>query len=296
MRKQIDSISQPLIFGVLGIFGSIFLLSLVMLLFIFCFPGINDNVVFLKTMQGMQPVFAFALPIILLAQHYFKSSKQFLGFNLPNALVLFPLVCVLAFALIPVINALAAWNAALHLPDSLHGLEMMMREMETTNQAMLEKIMSGSSLWSLLGSLFVIALLAAVCEEIVFRGWFQKLLISKYGPHISIWVIGFFFSLIHFQFLGFFPRWLMGVILGYLYYYSGSLYIPILAHFINNAVATIAYFLMQNKLVSYDLENVGVGSSSWLAYLGLFIAGVSFWLIVYVSKRTENTIQKKESN
>lgn len=296
MRNKIDSISNPLIFGVLGIFGGIFFLSLVMILFIFCFPGINENVVFLKTMQGMQPVIAFALPILLLAKHYFKKPKHYLGLKLPNALVLFPLVCVLAFSMIPVMNALAAWNAALHLPDSLSGLERMMREMETTNQAMLEKIMSGSSLSSLLGSLFVIGFLAAVCEEIVFRGWFQKLLISKYGPHISIWVIGFFFSLIHFQFLGFFPRWLMGVILGYLYYYSGSLYIPILAHFINNAVATLFYFLMQNNVVSYDFENLGVGSSYWVALIGVFTASVSLWLIIYVSKRTEHTIQKKESN
>jgi membrane protease YdiL (CAAX protease family) len=90
-------------------------------------------------------------------------------------------------------------------------------------------------------NVFIIALLPAICEEACFRGALQRILIQSFkSPWAGIIVTGLFFSAFHLQFQGFLPRALLGILLGALYWYSGSLWTSILAHFFINAIQVVA--------------------------------------------------------
>jgi membrane protease YdiL (CAAX protease family) len=95
-------------------------------------------------------------------------------------------------------------------------------------------------LGDLLLNLLVIAIVPAIGEELLFRGYLQQSFSNWLSnPHVAIIVTAVLFSAIHLHFQAFLPRFILGVLLGYLFYWSGSLWLPILAHFANNAQAVI---------------------------------------------------------
>ena len=80
----------------------------------------------------------------------------------------------------------------------------------------------------------------AIGEELIFRGYLQQKLAKRFGDmNASIFLTAFLFSLIHFHFDGLIPRFVLGILLGYLFYWGRSLWLPILAHFVNNAQGVV---------------------------------------------------------
>jgi len=147
------------------------------------------------------------------------------------------------------------WNANFQFPEALRGFEQWAREYEDTLARATEFLTTFDSTGQFILGLVVIAVLPAIGEEIVFRGILQRKLIeAKTNPHIAIWLAAILFSGIHFQFFGFVPRMLLGALFGYLYYWSGDLRIPILAHFINNGFLITAVYIHQTGISEYDLE------------------------------------------
>jgi len=98
--------------------------------------------------------------------------------------------------------------------------------------------------------------------------------------HAAIWVTAFIFSAIHVQFYGFLPRILLGAAFGYMAVWSGSLWLPILAHFINNAVGVIAFYIVRKQSITFDIENVGA-ENSW--YLGLIFVPICIYFLLKIS-------------
>ena len=97
----------------------------------------------------------------------------------------------------------------------------------------------------------MIALLPAVGEELIFRGIIQRILKNLFrSGHLSVWVTAFVFSAIHFQFYGFLPRFILGLVFGYLFLWSETLWLPVIAHFINNGVLLLLVYF-QNPEISY---------------------------------------------
>jgi membrane protease YdiL (CAAX protease family) len=136
-------------------------------------------------------------------------------------------------------------------------------------------------------NLLVMALLPAVCEEMMFRGWLQRALGQSVDYHTAIWVSAIVFSAIHFQFYGFIPRMLIGAALGYLYYYTGSLWAPIIAHFTNNAAAVVTAFLSYNGYTSIDFDLIGTGDTWYLS-----VASVAVCVALMVRLQiTDNRLQ-----
>ncbi|MEM7102455.1 MAG: type II CAAX endopeptidase family protein [Bacteroidota bacterium] len=109
----------------------------------------------------------------------------------------------------------------------------------------------------LLMNLLVIAVLPALGEEFLFRGILQNLF-AKMGMkvHALIWTAAFLFSAMHMQFAGFLPRFFLGAILGYMVYWTGSLWVPIIAHFFNNACQVFAQYLYAKEVSDLDLEKI----------------------------------------
>ena len=127
----------------------------------------------------------------------------------------------------------------------------------------------------------MIAILPAIGEELVFRGMLQPELQRATGNiHAAIWISAIMFSAIHLQFFGFVPRMLLGVMFGYLYYWSGNIIIPMLAHFVNNGFSLLMVYLYQLEIISIDLESGESASPLLVAFFTL----ITFGLLLYLKK------------
>jgi hypothetical protein len=106
-------------------------------------------------------------------------------------------------------------------------------------------------------NLIVIAVVPAIGEEILFRGVIQRIMIRlTRNPHLGIWLTGIWFSAMHLQLEGFLPRMILGAMLGYLAYWSRSLWLPIGVHLLNNGLQVIAAYLLQQKIIDTDIEKI----------------------------------------
>lgn len=146
------------------------------------------------------------------------------------------LAVALAILLLPLVSFLGAWNASFPLPD----WAMMM---EQQAKLLTDFILEDASGKALVANLIVCAALPALAEEIFFRGVLQTVFERTLrNPHWAVLVSAVIFSFFHFQFGGFIPRIFLGMLMGYLYYFGRTLWLPFAAHFVNNAVAVVAYF------------------------------------------------------
>jgi len=165
------------------------------------------------------------------------------------------LIFVLGFVCIPGLNFTHTLNEALRLPGWLNGAEKWMQEKENTAQDLTDAMLKMKTFKDLLINLILFGFLPALGEELVFRGALFSILKDWTGrKHLTVFISAFVFAAIHIQFYGFLPRFLMGVGFGYLFIFTGSLWAPIFAHFLNNTVAVVAaFFYYQGKsTVSQD--------------------------------------------
>lgn len=224
----------------------------------------------MKWSQAVSSIAFFFIPAFLFAAFTFRSRQlYFLGLKKaekPNMYVLAALCILLAF---PFVFWLGQLNQAIQLPESLTNMEK-----ETGKQ--LEALLKAHSVSDVITNVIIIALLPAICEELYFRGALQRVLIHlTRSPWAGIILTGLLFSSLHFQFLGFLPRMFLGVVLGALYWYSGSLWTSILAHFVNNAAQVIA--------VSYAPKYVN--DNPEMPVLTAIVSGLSVWAIVWYFQR-----------
>ena len=175
--------------------------------------------------------------------------------KLPKPLAVLQIVFIaLAFmiALAPVVE----WNANMTMPGFLSGFEEWARSHELLLEQLTRFLTRFDNPGQFAIGFLVIAVVPAIGEELLFRGVIQNQIFFLTGRgHLAIWITAFFFSAFHLQFYGFLPRMLLGVLFGYLYYWSGNLIIPILAHFVNNGFTLIMVYLNQLGVVEFDLES-----------------------------------------
>jgi len=128
-------------------------------------------------------------------------------------------------------------------------------------------------------SLIMIAVLPAVFEELLFRGALQKVLVNWVKqPHVAIVITAFLFSLVHLSFYGFLSRMMLGIVLGYLYYYGRNIALNMLMHFINNGVAITAMFWAVKKGQSAK-DSMDDSVPLWVG--GIALIAVIVLLILY---------------
>ena len=149
---------------------------------------------------------------------------------------------------VPFLSALVAWNASAHFSGALQGFGQWARDKEDQAAGLTKFLTDFNSPGRLLVGLVVIALVPAVAEELVFRGGVQRCLVQWFkSRHVGVWLAAAIFSAIHVQFFGFVPRFLLGLVLGYLYEWSGNILVPMAAHFTQNAFQLILLYLAQGR-------------------------------------------------
>jgi uncharacterized protein len=197
------------------------------------------------------------------------------------------LVVLLAFCLFPVTSFTGQINSGMELPDWLSGVEHWMKEKEDSANQLLDMFMIPDTFSVMMLNIFMIAIIPAIGEELIFRGVFQIIFQKLFkSGHISVWVTSFLFSAFHFQFFGFVPRFILGLVFGYLFLWSKSLWLPVISHFTNNAVPTVGAYLK-----GWEVINEPADIALWKQLSGLTVpVTIGIIILFYFRNRARNEI------
>lgn len=220
-----------------------------------------------KWLQLVQSVFSFVLPPLVFASMCSERPLAFLGMRTAPALRPALLVVLAMLVAVPCINLLAWLNDQLTFPAFMSGVEARLRLLEQQAALQTDRLLLAHNVGGLFANLVVLALVPALGEEMFFRGGLQRLFGDLRPGVWTVWLAAFVFSAVHMQFFGFVPRLLMGAFFGYLLLWSGNLWLPVLAHFVNNAGVVLFRYLQGRGHALPDLDTIGTGSGWWIGVL-----------------------------
>lgn len=228
----------------------------------FLFPGWSDartmlvsgeieNVApaIIRYLQAGQEFALFIIPSLLISYAMQLDLSSEMGLKKYPSLASITLVLIVVL-LVLVVNTYIAWlNSKMTLPQRWSSIEEWMKAKELIAQQYTILLTSKTSSSSLYTNIIIVALLPAIGEEFFFRGVVQKLLAGFFkNGNAAVWITAIIFSAIHFQFYGFLPRLLLGLIFGYLFLWSGSIWLPVVAHLVNNLIpVVVAWFVGWNE-------------------------------------------------
>lgn len=225
--------------------------------------------------QAFSAIGGFLVPALWLAWMKKAGETDFLHASCPISPL--HLSCGLVILLLssPLVSALQEWGQSWPLGP---GLESFFGPMTSRSEAILDQMLHVDSWLTFLMSFLVIAVVAGICEEFLFRGGLQNLLKEWFkSGHAAVWVTAIVFSAVHLDPAGFLPRCLLGAILGYAYLYSGSIWVPVILHIINNGFSCLIEFCYYKgySRLDPDILSQSLGTEWTL----VSIAGLIFFAI-----------------
>ncbi len=248
-----------------------------------------QTIIVLKYFQVIQSIGMFVVPPLVVAWLFEGNVYQYLHLDKKSQPKSYLLAILAVLLFNPFISVVGELNNMMTFPDFLSGLEEWMRSMEDQAGDMIEYFIKVETLGGLLFNIFMIAVIPAVGEEFLFRGVIQKIFTNMTkNYHWGIWISAILFSALHMQFFGFVPRVLLGALFGYILVYSGSLWLPILCHFVNNTIGVLALHASNKgqedieKITNFDFSD----SLSTMWIIGIISLIITLWL-VNILKKTE---------
>lgn len=222
----------------------------------------------------LQSLFAFMFPAWLVARLCSGATSEYLGTNRTGGEKPYWGILILYLLMLPALNFVVDWNANLHFPAGMESMEAMMRGWEERAAGLTDTILSDPSIWGLISGVLIVGCLTGLSEEMFFRAGLQKAMTSSgVNRHLAIWISALVFSAVHFQFFGFVPRLLLGALFGYLYFYSGSIWVSASAHAFNNSLVVISAWLSARGIASIDIDTIGVAADGfpWVSLMSLIL-------------------------
>lgn len=211
---------------------------------------------------------AIKYPINSLIMHKNKVSPKLVALGILSVLVA-----------LPAISWLYELNQNMRFPASWQAWETAIRQMEQQAEALTKLFVAADTWPMLLLNILVVALVPAVCEELFFRGILLQYTRFVFdNPWVAIIVSAIVFSGFHGQFYGFVPRFAMGVLLGFIFLNSGSIFVPIAAHFVNNTMAVLAVYF-EKDLAVFQLFNENYHFQWYWGVLSALLCAGTAWLL-----------------
>ena len=230
-----------------------------------------------KFLLILSSILTFGVPAVVASMFVGSERNPFASIGMARGAKAgrFVLVVVFMLAIMPAIELLSSLNASYSFPESMKGVEEYFRAADIRAMEATQRALSGNGIGFYILNLIALAITPAICEEMFFRGVLQKhLLGSIKNKHVAILLTAFIFSAIHLQFSGLLPRFILGAVLGYLFYSTGSLWISIVAHATNNAiVVSVAYF---GDINATEIPDISTFANIW------WIVAIVFGLAIAV--------------
>jgi uncharacterized protein len=240
-----------------------------------------QTVGFMKGLQLFSTLTMFFFPAVLIAYWSSRDVKSFLSIRFEARYVLYLIIILSVVVLQPFLNLMAGWFTGWHFPSWLAWFDRWVDDLNNQNAELLKKFLCVHSLDALFFNIVLMAVVPAVSEEFFFRGAVQRLFLGKLNIHLSVWITAAIFSLAHLEFTGFVPRMVLGAYFGYLLYFTGSIWVPVAAHFLNNFISVVVSYLVFNKITDVDINHLGLGDTAWVGWLGLLLFVLMLFLIRY---------------
>jgi hypothetical protein len=250
--------------------------------------NVNDpsSLPLLKELQILQSVLLFIVPAVIAGTLFERSSKGYFGMKkVPSGMILL-MILLITMASLPLINWMVSLNEMMKLPVAFSGMEQWMKEAENQAAQITEKFLDVHSLGGFAVNMLMIAVIPAIGEEMLFRGLFQRLFGEWFhNIHVAIFVAAFLFAAVHLQFYGLLPRMMLGVMFGYLYLWTGTLWAPVFAHFLNNGAAVLVSYLSNTGVIHADYETFGSTDNGFLITGSVIFTGMLLYGVFMMSKR-----------
>lgn len=288
-------IASWLIFQFLALFSGMFIygISFGHIPDVILHPKTHVELAFLKYIQTLISLGMFGGSSFVIAWYLSEHPVKFLRLSKAPELTTFLLVALLIFLSLPFSNYLTYLNGQLSLGGGLQWLQDYIVDKENSINGLMEKFLNVEGIVPLLVNVGVIAIIPAIGEELLFRGVLQGLF-TKWVRSVDLGILltALFFGFFHFQFLSFLPRFYLGVVFGYLFYWTGSLWITMFAHFINNWMAVMFYYFYYRGVTGGSMDDLGTpGSHSVYAVLSLAVIMVILLVIRSIMKERGNFIR-----
>ena len=247
-------------------------------------PKVIDG---LKLLQLFSAIGLFIIPPLLYGIIASKEPLKKLSLKVLGKPINYLLIVILMVVSTPFLSWVIELNASMSLPDFMAGVEQWMKQSEEQAAELTKAFLTFDGLGSLIYVLIIVAVVPAIGEELLFRGVLQKTFIQwTKNPHWGIWITAILFSALHMQFFGFFPRMLLGVLFGYVFYWSKSLWLPILGHFINNGSVVLLSYFTPELMEDADIALFEGNESEIIFYVSSLI--ISLGLIFLFRKVNQN--------
>jgi len=246
-------------------------------------PKTGEAVLFMKFYQLLNQLGTFIIPALIFSFLVSMKPAAYLKLNERPKTIVLSVSFLLIFTILPFINYLEDINRSIQLPEMLYAAEEWIRDKEEQAAYLTEVIVRTHTIQGLLFNLLIVALIPAIGEELLFRGTLLRLLKDMTNNiHWAVIISAILFSAFHLQFLGFLPRFTLGLVLGYLFVFTNNLWVPMFIHFVNNAAAVIVFNLHYNGYIKVSMEDFG--SLSHPVYIiGSLL--ITLWLISIIYKK-----------
>ena len=254
-------------------------------------PNNPNAILQIRGLLLLQFLSLFLIPTLLFA--YFSDPKplQYLGFRQPHSNIYWILGVILMFTALPAVEYLGVLNQKISFGNDA---AKWMKNMEEEAGKQIQFMLNRHTISELILNLVFISLFAAVGEELFFRGVLQRLFIRAFkDPWAGIVLTAVIFSAFHLQFYGFFPRLFLGIILGAIYWYSGSLWTAILAHFCYDGFIIVLVYLNPKMI---ENTNQPMIDSTAIGLYALIGTAISFFLIWQLKKQSKTSYAEVYKN
>jgi len=252
-------------------------------------PKNQTDIAFLKFYQLINQIGVFILPVIIYSLLISRKPAGYLTLDKSPQLISLFISGLVIYTILPFDQYLLNLNQNLHFPQMLSGVGQWMKNYEAQADNLTEAFLKTGSLWVLMVNLLIVAIIPAIGEEWLFRGVLLKLfkqITNNY--HWAVLITAFLFAALHFQFMSFLPRFILGILLGYLFVITRNLWVPIFAHFINNASSVIIFYLYHNGKINISVEDFGASTNMFYVIGSLLI---TVWLLYILSGKERATFR-----
>jgi membrane protease YdiL (CAAX protease family) len=236
----------------------------------------------------------FVIPVLVFAKLSSRNATQYLGLKAPQHAGFWIIGVIILLVALPIVEFTGIINSKMNFGTTINNW---MHEKENSARTQLNFILAKRTVSDLILNIICVAMFAGIGEELIFRGVIQRLLIkASKSPWIGIIGAAFLFSFIHFQFFGFIPRFLLGILLGAIYWYSGSLWPAIIAHFIYDAFIIVLIYFNPSMLQNTDAVIIDPSKLAIGAAISTVVVGTMLWWMKKNSTSTMETVYGDEAN
>jgi hypothetical protein len=282
---------SPVAAAFIGLAGAFFLYQIVGSLITVLILGMDlesvpVNSLRLMTMAGQ--ILFILLPALLFAKWIYSDVGKIIRIRKPDLkeLGLFTIGIIILTPLLQ--SYLYIQNYYLEIFAKNSSFINSVKSFFDTLNEMVEKtysnLLSASNIFELALVVVVVAVVPALSEETMFRGFIQRSFELRYKKYYGAIITAVFFSLYHFNPYGFIPLFVLGAFFGFAAYKSKTLLIPMFLHFLNNFSAVSLYHIIgDDELIKSDSSvNSDELSSYVMMFFGLVVLFVG--LIVVINK------------